>query len=316
MDYADPANPRIVCTFGRPGVSIVQIVDARHVVISAQGVGEDAFSYAIVDLPEVRYRWFHTPFEQRTGAYPAFIAVSPALDRILWLIADPVGSETDEIHITTTSADRVLATVPDTNTGRCGSSEDSKIGAFASASRHLFVLTQPDGITNSLIVADGETAALSMLPPTGGWPVGANPAVAVWSPTSATLYYRKDGDVWTWTEDAGPKRFLAGVRWLHPTISPDGRRLAFAVQRPDGLHGVYLVDLVQGGSPTLIGGGARKLPAFLNPTQLWFRSEAEDFGCAGMSEDRPLIYDVLDGSESPSNIEQVLWAWPATSSNF
>lgn len=299
-DYADPRSPRTVCSFGFN--SVTQLIDARHVVIDGHG------AFAVVDLPEVRFHWFQPP--------GGFLAVGPKLDQVLWLTYDPEGTATDTIHLSTIAGDRVIATLPDNNIGRCGSSEDSKWAAYTSSGAHLFVLDQPFPQTSSLLVVEGETSVLSMVPPSAGWPQGGYPAMAVWSPTSETLFYRSGSDIWQWTPSGGAQRYLTGVNWLHPTISPDGSHLAYSVLRPDGLHNVYLVDLAHGGSPQLIGKGARKLPVFLNSTQLWFRSEGEDFGCAGSSGEKPLIYNLSDSSEAPSIIDRVITVWPATSSNF
>jgi hypothetical protein len=81
-----------------------------------------------------------------------------------------------------------------------------------------------------------------------------NPAMTVWSPTSETLFYRQGGEIWKWTPAGGTQRYLTGVTWLRPTISPDKGHLA-SVPRPDGLHNVYLVDLARAGSQRLIGSG-------------------------------------------------------------
>ena len=93
--------------------------------------------------------------------------------------------------------------------------------------------------------------------------------MALWSPTAETLYYRQGGDIWQWTDGSGPQLFLPDTNWVQPTISADGAHLAYSVLRPDGLlHDVYLIDLANGGSPQKIGDGARKLPVFVNSTQL------------------------------------------------
>jgi hypothetical protein len=114
-----------------------------------------------------------------------------------------------------------------------------------------------------------------------------------------------------------PEKFLAGVDWLQPTISPDGAHMAYSVLRPNSvLHDVYLIDLAHETAPHKIGAGARKLPVFVNSTQLWFKSEGNDHGCIGGENERPLIYNIVDGSEAPSIISQVMNVWPATSSNF
>lgn len=303
-DYADPGSPRTACNFGQNGVA--QLIDARHVVIEGHAYGG---TYAVVDLPEVRFHWFQLP--PSGPDWPStFLAVSPGLDQVLWLEADVAGG-TDKVHITTSARDQVVASLPDQHGGRCGSQDDSKQGAYTRSGAHLFVLDQQS--INSLLVVEGETVVLSLVPPSAGWPPGGHPAMAVWSPTSETLFYRQGGDVWQWTPAGGTQQYLPGVTWYFPTITPDGSHLAYSVGRPDGLHDVYLVDLARGGSPQLIG-EARNLPVFVNSTQLWYKSEGQ--GVCGHGSDVPLIYNITDGTESPSIIDWVRHVWPATSSNY
>jgi hypothetical protein len=300
-DYADPGNPRTVCQL--TNVWVEQLIDARHVVISGSGG-----AYAVVDLPEVQFHWFQLPPGK-------FLAVSPGLDQILWLSLDQLGSGMDSVHITTSAGDRVIAIVPGSLGGRCGTGEDSKMGAYTHSGAHIFVLDQPMPDRNSLLVVEGQTVLVSVVPPDGGWQAAYSyPAWAVWSPTAETLFYRQGGDVWQWTPGGGRQPFLPGVNWYYPTITPDGGHLAYAVVRPDGLHNVYLDDLAHDGSPQLISDGDRNLPVFLNSTQLWYR--AQSGGCVTSGTTEPLIYNLSDGSESPSIIDWVRHVWPATSSNY
>lgn len=136
--------------------------------------------------------------------------------------------------------------------------------------------------------------------------------MATWSPGSETLFYRRGSDVWKWTPGSEPEVFLPGVRWYYPTFSPDGRHFAYAIERAGRLHDVYLLDLTQGDSPSLIA-EARNRPVFLNDQQLWYLGEGQ--GICGPSGDKPLIYSLADGSESPSVIDSVMGTWPATGSN-
>jgi len=169
-DYANPATPRSVCTFrsdvtGNYAVP-VQLIDARHAVISSGTLGR----FAVVDLPTVRYHWFQLP--QKAITYPELLAVGPALDQVLWLTRDQA-SGTDRVHVTTSAGDHVVASLPDPNLGtRCGSPEDSKQGAYTHSGAHLFVLDQPYPAFNTLAVVAGERAALRVAPPSGGsgWP--------------------------------------------------------------------------------------------------------------------------------------------------
>jgi hypothetical protein len=308
-DYADPGTPRTACTFGTfaGNNQVVQLIDARHVVIDVNAA-RGGHSYAVVDLPEVRFHWF----QLNPGLNPRFAAISPGLDQVAWLTADQAGG-TDKVHITTTAGDHVVASLPDPHLGRCGGPDDSKAGAYTHSGAHLFILNQPISNLNSLVVVEGETAVLSVLPPSAGWPQGAHPAMAVWSPTSETLYYRKGSDVWKWTAGSDPQPYLPGVNWSYPTITPDGGHLAYTAASPDGTPDTYLIDLAHGGSPQMIGKGARTSPVFLNSTQLWFKPV--DTGCIS-SLHQPLIYNIADGSEAPSIIDHVIAVWPSTSSNF
>ena len=303
-DYADQANPTTPCTFGSE--AIAQLIDAQHIVIRPND------GIAVVDLPNVTYHWFDLPQEK-------FLAVAPTLDQLLWMDQDPIEAKEDTIHLTTSAGDQVVATLPNNNEGRCGSPEfDSKWSAYTRSGSHFFVLDQPFPETTSLIAGSGATPSLSLIAPSGGWAEGMNPMMALWSPTTDTLYYRRGGDIWQWTEGTDPFVFLPEVSWVQPTISADGVHLAYAVLRADGvLHDVYLVDLTTAViTPDRIGDGARKLPVFLNATQLWFLSEGEDHGCVGGEAERPLIYDIVDGLEFNSVIEQPLFVWPATSAIY
>jgi hypothetical protein len=310
-DYADPTHPRSACVFigGTNSVAGVQLIDARHVVVPR--IGPD-YLYAVVDLPEVSYHWFQLPHP--ANELPTFLGVSPALDQIAWWSPDIPGN-TDKVHLTTKAGDQVVATLPDPHGGRCGGADDSMFAGYAHSGSHLFVLDNEDPAGTSLLVLQGSQTKLLVSPPSPHWPVGAQPAMALWAPNSDTLYYRQQGDVWTWTPTAGAKRYLSGVRWQYPTISADGRYLAYALPRPDGTHSVYLIDLAHGGSPILIGKGPRNVPVFLNSTLLWYKSEGQ--GICGPGGTNPfLIYDVTDGSEVGSAIDQPYAVWPATSSNF
>ena len=304
-DYANASQPRTACTLGKAAFQIVQLIDARHMVI-----GGDNASYAVVDLPEVRYHWFQLPVTQ--GLFATLIAVSPALDEIAWKVEDPAGTATDTIHLTTAAGDRAVATLPDTNTGRCGVPDvDSNPGAYTRSGTALFVLDTPLP-ESSLIVLEGATVVMSIVPP-AGTPIVSSPLKALWSPISETLYFEQDGGAWRWTKAAGRMPYLPGVAWTNATISPDGAHLAYAVRRADGLHDVYLVDLAHEGHPMRIGKGANNLPVFLNSTQLWFRPETSEPGCTGPVPPGPVIYNVTNGTSAPSIIDNVRRVWPATS---
>lgn len=309
-DYADWTHPRTACEF--VNVQIVQLIDSQHVVIEgAEG------KFAVVDLPEVAFHWFAVP-PFTVDTWTTFIAMSPKLDEVAWLKERAGESATmREIHITTAAGDTVVASLPDQLTGFCGTPLDgSKRGAYSPTGEHLFVLDQghESAADYSLRVFAGATTVLAVVPPSGGWPEGDYPAMAVWSPTSETLYYRQGNTVWRWTSDDGVEAFLPGVRWSSPTISPNRRHLAYWIPGRDEIGAIYLLDLGSGSSPRLIA-QSRTAPVFLNDAQLWYRSSGSGGGCV-TEVAGPTIYNIIDGSIDPSIIEAVRGVWPAVSSAY
>jgi hypothetical protein len=308
-DYAEVAHPRTACSFGSGDWSIVQLIDPRHVVIVDEQASD---KYAVVDLPQVRFHWFRLPKTKGWGSQ--LITVGPALDRVVWKQVDPDNSR-DTIFLSTASRTRVLATLPDTNLGRCGSPSDSAPGRYTAAGDYLFVLNAPIEANNSLVIFKGRETLLSIVPPNIEWAHQANaPSMAIWSPVSPTLYWSRGGDVWRWTPEGGQQRFIAGVSWFDPTISADGRYLAYSALNSDLKSHVYLVDLTGDAVPHRIGDGQRAEPRFLNSTQLWYIA-GDSGGCAG-GPSAYRVYNVTSGSEDASIIEYVRAAWPAMSANY
>ena len=309
-DYASADHPFTACTIGTTQSSLVaQLVDSRHLVISYPG--SSCTFYAVVDLPAVTYHWFQLP-GCGTPSAADLLAVSPGLDTVASTANDQAGG-LDELHLTTAAGSQAAATLPDPGSGRCGSPDDSKPAAYTNSGSHLFWLDRANPAYGGLVVLAGGQGVLRISAPAAGWGA-AGPKMAVWAPASETLYYAWAKDVWRWTPQQGAQRFLTGVSWYYPTISADGRYLAYATVDAAGLHTVYLDDLYAGTAPRAIGAGHRDLPVFLNSTQLWYRTEGQ--GVCGPGGDQPRVYDVTDGSESASLVQMPVAVWPATSSNF
>ena len=299
-DYADVAAPRTACTFGAGDYWIHSLIDARHVVIN----GPD-LQYAVVDLPEVRYHWFGLPRTEQS--FTSLLAVAPSLDAVTWRRAATDDSLARQILLTDASGDHVLVDLPAIETGRCGSPLDSADGAYARIGESFHVLDQPIASMNVFLAGLGTDVELTLYPPDAGWDEASTPLMPVWSPTSETLYYRVGADVLRWSPGSEPEVFLAGTPWSRPTFTPDGSHLAYATD-----EGVFLVDMTRDPAPRLIRADA-SLPVFLNSTQLWFK--ASDAGGCVTGEISERIYDLRDGSEAPSIIDDVIAVWPATSSS-
>lgn len=307
-NYADIANPTTVCT----GVGwFTRLLDARHVwtYVGRRDDGDNAF--AVVDLPQGTYHWYRMPTDAE-GQSGTVSDVAPDLLSMAWSRYDDDGGR--ELHVADATGDHLVYRFPSLD-GRCGSPYDSNIAAYSRSGDYLYVLDQSHPQWNTLVVVGGHEVLFSVEPPADGWEgweAGGFPLMALWSPVSDTLYYRHGSNVYEWTPDDGRTRVLAGVPWLYPTMTPDGRHLVYAIETADGTHDLYLATMPDLEGATRIATN-RNHPVFLNNRQLWYRSEAGG-GCVG-SETRPLVYNIRSGDESPSVIVSVESIWPGTSSN-
>jgi hypothetical protein len=241
-DYATVSKPRTACRLG--AAFPAQTIDAHHIVI-----GGDAGLYAVVDLPTVRYHWFQLPSLPAKSS--TFIAVGPGFDQVLWLATDQ-GNTKFEVHITTRAGDHLVATLRDgisgnlwvlwlelgrlhalgraplhahPATGRCAEQSPRTSGSNASAVIHSFCGRMGPGrqSVDRGVVTDQRDPVLPAREQCLDWKPGAK-----------------------------LQRFLTGVSWSYPTITPDGKHLAYELS-----GNVYLVDLTHVGiaSPKLIGKG-------------------------------------------------------------
>lgn len=306
-DYADVSHPRTVCTLR--SVQLVQLIDARHLVVQGDGPS----LYAIVDLPAVRYHWFQLP---EGHGLREVLAVAPQLGEIAWMqwaVQDPEPDPFDRLHLTTAAGDRIVATLPDTNEGRCGSPMDSNRAGYTRSGSALFVLDEPLPEI-SLVIVKGGKVVLSLIGDPSQ-PIASRPLKVLWSPVKEELYWSQSGSIWRWTASEGSDVILKGVVWESATISPDGSHLAYDVTVAEGFHDTYLMDLDQATAPVRIGGGHRTSPVFVNDAQLFYIPEYQQPGCTGEAPPRPLIYNVTDGTEAVSIIDYIWRVWPATATN-
>ena len=305
-DYTDPAHPRTVCRFEFGGFGL--FVNARQVVTQtgwALEGGVETFVQAVVDLPEVRYHWFKIPGRRTVPADTSLLAVSRDLGSVAW-VQDTQDDWVKKIVVTDGAGDHVVAEIQ-LYEGRCG--DIGREAAFSPSGSHLFILARSGTVDSSLLIVEGGAVRFALRPPAAGWSGGDFVDMAVWSPTSTTLFYSRAAGVYKWTPADGAKLLLPGVRWLYPTISPDGRYLAYAVPRTDSARDVYLIDLARGTTPELLHGD-RTIPIFLNARQLFY-AVSGDPGCGGAGT--PKIYDIVDRTEYASALAWVRAIWPATS---
>lgn len=312
-DYADPAHPRTVCRFSNP--QIVQLIDARHIVVG-ETTAADAFS--VVDLPEMHHHGFQLP--EPLSMQARFLGISPELDAVAWRSFDLNQDGLGAIHITTSNGDRVVATLPGRTLG--GGFGQLDIASFSPSGKYFFLFDRrspPNGPNENpgartLLVTDRSKVLFKLAPPLGGWRLGTEPQAPFWAPRSDKLYYWWNGQIRTWTPSSGERSFLPNAQWCFPTISPDGRYLAYAALGADGHFATNIVDLSRNPSSQTIGTGPRNAGGFLNAGQLWYRAWT-GMQCT-YGGNQGLVYETTDGSESASLIDRLYNTRPSTSAAY
>jgi hypothetical protein len=290
-DYADEASPQNFCSFGE-GIAVTQILDPHHVVITSPVA-------AVVELPSANV------FELGIGG--ALVAVAPDLSQVMWVSR----SSPPTLHDSWDAGNVEIQAYPAARTTCADTDTVSRAGAFSRIGHNGYALwDQGPRAATYLNVVGNRTAVFALLPPGAGWGRLGGPRMAVWSPVSDQLFYEQQGNVWHWTPAAGASQFKSGVSWIDPTISPDGKRIAYAVRAANGASIVHIIDSSTGADQGTVSTDGRSRPFFLSDDLLWIKGDQK--GCATGNRST-FVYDLRDQTETQSSLDQVWATWPATS---
>jgi hypothetical protein len=292
-DYAEVTNPRTVCSFPD---DFARLLDARHVTFGACSPGGGACALAIVDVPEVRYHWYELP--KTPDRFVKLVAVAPDLTAAAWTEFDS-NTFARSLHVRDATGEYLIADLDSLEPGDCGP-EPVTEAAFARSGSLLYVIDEYVG--SHLYVLDGHDVEESL----------ETVYSAVWSPTSDTLYFRKAHHIYRWSPDTEATLIQRDLDWRHPTVSPDGRSLAYAASNNEGGDDIYLADPAHLDQARPIARNA-SLPVFLNDARLWFKNESP-FGCGEGVPPRQSVYNLTASTTATTVITEVLSVWPATTS--
>ncbi|HVC74988.1 MAG TPA: hypothetical protein VND96_00565 [Candidatus Micrarchaeaceae archaeon] len=290
-DYLDEANPQNFCSFGE-GVVVTEILDPHHVVISSPVA-------AVVELPSTQV------FE--LGIAGGLVGVAPDLSQVLWVSR----TSPPTLHDSWDAGDVPIQTYPPAATTCADVDTVSRSGVFSRDGHFGYALWNqgPKGATY-LNVVSSRAAAFALIPPAAGWGQMGGPRMAVWSPVSDQLFYEQQGNVWRWSAATGAARFRTSVSWIDPTISPDGKRIAYSVRGSNGVSIVHIIDATSGADLGTVSTDGRSNPFFLTDDFIWV--SADQRGCAAGNRST-FVYDLRDQTETQSSLAQVWATWPATS---
>jgi hypothetical protein len=254
---------------------------------------------AVVELPS------GLVFELGTAG--GLVAVAPDLSQVLWLSR----TRPPALHDSWDGGNIEVQQYPAAGKP-CGDADTaSRPGAFSRNAHFGYSLwDQGPSVPTFLNVVGNRAPAFALVPPSAGWGAQGGPRMAVWSPTSDQLYYEQQGSVWRWTPGAGVAQLKSGLKWIDPAISPDGRRIAYAVRGLDGLSIVHIMDATNGADQGTVSSEGRKRPFFLTNDLIWLKGDER--GCT-VNNRSTFVYDLRDQTETQSSLVQVWSTWPSTS---
>jgi hypothetical protein len=272
QSFHDPLHPTTLCTMSGGSFKFISGTEIGIVTISSPNdpihgtslVGRmsltDLMPVTVVEVP----------------GHVGEFAWSPDGSSVAYLVNLAVPGNANQVWLKTGNARPRALTPPITFGGRGGSIDDQILVSFSPDGRYVLVVdtalagavpASPDQASVQVhSVPDGN---LVFVPPsalTSSGKLDPFVTMAAWSRQTDRLYYRDPAGVHTWDPPAAEGILVAGLRWFFPSMSPDGRFVAYAVNMRDQPH-VEVFDL--GSNKVQVIPGTRGSPLFITANMLF-----------------------------------------------
>lgn len=270
--FRNPIQPTTLCTMTGGNFKFISGTEIGYVSISSPNDPIHGTSLvgriSLTDLKPV------TVIEV-TGHVVEF-AWSRDGSSVAYLVYPDAPENANQLWLKTGNARPRALTPPITFGGRGGSIDDQILVSFSPDGRYVLVVdtalagaapASPDQASVQVhSVPDGN---LVFVPPsalTSSGKLDPFVTMAAWSRQTDRLYYRDQAGVHTWDPPAAEGVLAAGLRWFFPSMSPDGRFVAYAVNMRDQPH-VEVRDL--GSNKAQVIPGTRGSPFFITANMLF-----------------------------------------------
>jgi hypothetical protein len=304
-DVTDVGNPVSRCSFSGGGhLRFVNGTHVSYIVMSSSDLGASGALY-LVDLQTqvttlVR-AWAY-------GGYLSWVYAWSADGRALtYLNSDQAGVAW---HLLSASGDRILSTlgpVParnvnlDVDDGMVGFSADGQYVALEETFTGKATGAAPP--FQVVRVADSKLVYSR----TDG-------TMATWSAGATRLYFRATTGVMSWDPSAQVATAAAGLSWIHPWPSADGKHIAYTTLDAQGNHKAAVMDL-SGGPAIQLSAEPRVGASFLTSELVWYAGETicttvTPCGLGGPPLSGVTYLSDLAGVETESKDHDFYDSWP------
>jgi len=272
QSFHDPLHPTTLCTMSGGDFKFISRTEIGYVTISSSNDPIHGTSVigrmSLTDLKPV------TVVEVR--GYAVQFAWSPDGSSVAYLVYLEASGNANQLWLKTGTALPQALTPPITFGGRGGSVDDQVLVSFSHDGRYVLVVdtalagavpASPDQASVQVhSVPDGN---LVFVPPsalTSSGKLDPFVTMAAWSRQTDRLYYRDPAGVHTWDPPAAEGMLAAGLRWFFPSMSPDDRFVAYAVNMREQPH-VEVRDLCS--NKVQVIPGTRGSPLFITANMLF-----------------------------------------------
>lgn len=310
-DVTDVLHPLNRCTISGQGFGFFRFISATRISYIAAQNGNLAAASGLymVDLPtqttSLVRSWSSTGYGDWSYAW------SPNGQRLTYVTSD---TNAVEWHVLSSAGDRTLTKLgpvpgrdvdPNSDDWMVGFSADGKYVAFE------------ETITYKGAAASGSPAPFQVVRLSDNKLVYSrnDGTMAVWAGSGATLYFRTSGGVQSWDASGKVRTVAAGVAWVHPWASADGKRVVYTTVNSNGNHQAAVLILA-GATLHPLSSEARVGAAFLTSNLVWYEGEtvcttATPCGLGGPPlTGQSYIYDVSEDVESQSIDTAFFDSWP------
>ncbi len=233
----------------------------------------------------------------RTGEEFATYVWSPNGDTAAYLAPTSTGMA---LHLVSGGQDRMVpGSIPALPTVGC--EYDPCSGADTWDFRLAY---SPNGAFISLVMSIAGANAFRLWSSDGALLMSSDSASRPMSTWSGTGFYFPDGKGIEVLRDGVTSGFLPAVAWIHPNASADGTGIVYETRDAQGWHHVSVVNTATQKVRELKKGRTR--PVFLTARFIWYRGESSP----GISNGKTYVYDLQEGTETGSIIEQLWDVWP------
>jgi hypothetical protein len=308
-DVTDVGNPVSRCSISGGGyLRFVNSTHISYIVMASSDLGAAGALY-LVDLQT------QVTTLVRAWAYGGYLswvyAWSPDGQALTYLNSDQTGVAW---HLLSASGDRILSTLGpvaarnvnlDVDDGTVGFSADGKYVAL----EETFTYQYKGQVTGTappfqvVRVTDGKL----IYSRTDG-------TMATWSAGATRLYFRAASGVMSWDASGQVATVAAGLSWIHPWPSADGKHIAYTTLDAQGNHKAAVMDL--GGGPAIqLSAEPRVGASFLTTDLVWYAGETicttvTPCGLGGPPLSGVTYLSDLAGVETESKDHDFYDSWP------